>query len=128
MHPFIHPLSEAVQPLWESKSDWEIYKTIAKKFSELAATHLGTQKDLVLTPLMHDTPSELGQSSGVRDWKKGEVDAIPGKTMPSMTVVTRDYADTYKKFTALGPLLSKIGNGGKGISWNTEDEVKQLAN
>ena len=62
MHPFIHPLSEAVQPLWESKSDWDIYKTIAKKFSELAATHLGTQKDLVLTPLLHDTPSELGQS------------------------------------------------------------------
>ena len=127
MHPFIHPLSEAVQPLWESKSDWEIYKTIAKKFSELAETHLGTQKDLVLTPLMHDTPSELGQSMAVRDWKKGEVDPIPGKTMPAMTVVTRDYGDTYKKFTALGPLMTKIGNGGKGISWNTEDEVKQLA-
>ena len=89
MHPFIHPLSEAVQPLCESKSDWEIYKTIARKFSELAAVHLGTRKDLVLTPLMHDTPSELGQSLGVRDWKKGEVDPIPGKTMPGMTVVTR---------------------------------------
>ncbi|MBT9590696.1 MAG: nitrate reductase subunit alpha, partial [Thiobacillus sp.] len=127
MHPFIHPLSEAVQPLWESKSDWDIYKTIAKKFSEIAATHLGTQKDLVLTPLMHDTPSELGQSSGVRDWKKGEVDPIPGKTMPAMTVVTRDYGDTYKKFTALGPLMTRIGNGGKGISWNTENEVQQLA-
>jgi hypothetical protein len=104
MHPFIHPLSEAVQPLWESKSDWEIYKTIAKKFSEIAAVHLGTQKDLVLTPLMHDTPSELGQSMAVRDWKKGEVDAIPGKTMPSMTVVTRDYGDTYKQVHRAGPL------------------------
>jgi len=43
-----------------------------------------------------------------------------------MTVVTRDYGDTYKKFTSLGPLMTKVGNGGKGISWNTEDEVKQL--
>jgi nitrate reductase alpha subunit len=127
MHPFIHPLSEAVQPLWESKSDWEIYKAIAKRFSELAGTHLGTQKDLVLTPLLHDTPSELGQSLSVRDWKKGEVDPVPGKTMPSMTVVARDYGDTHRKFTALGPLMSKIGNGGKGITWNTEAEVKQLA-
>ena len=127
MHPFIHPLSEAVQPLWQSKSDWEIYKAIAKKFSELAATHLGTQKDLVLTPLMHDTPGELGQPLEVKDWKKGECDLVPGKTMPAMTVVTRDYADTYKKFTALGPLMTKIGNGGKGIAWNTEPEVKQLA-
>ncbi len=126
MHPFIHPLSEAVQPLWQSKSDWEIYKTIAKKFSEIAEKHLGTQKDLVLTPLMHDTPSELGQAMEVRDWKKGECDAIPGKTMPTMTVVTRDYGDIYRKFTALGPLLTKVGNGGKGIAWNTESEVQQL--
>ena len=26
MHPFIHPLSAAVDPVWQSKSDWEIYK------------------------------------------------------------------------------------------------------
>ena len=126
MHPFIHPLSEAVQPLWQSKSDWDIYKTIAKKFSQIAATELGTRKDLVLTPLLHDTPSELGQALGVRDWKKGECDPVPGKTMPNMTVVTREYGETYKKFTALGPLMSKIGNGGKGISWNTESEIRQL--
>ena len=31
MHPFIHPLSAAVDPAWEAKSDWEIYKAIAKK-------------------------------------------------------------------------------------------------
>lgn len=36
MHPFIHPLSAAVDPAWESKSDWDIYKDIAKKFSKCA--------------------------------------------------------------------------------------------
>ena len=41
MHPFIHPLSTAVDPVWESRSDWETYKTIARKFSELAVGHLG---------------------------------------------------------------------------------------
>ena len=61
MHPFIHPLCEAVNPLWESKADWDIFKAIASKFSELAGPVLGTRKDLVLTPLLHDTPSELGQ-------------------------------------------------------------------
>ena len=35
MHSFIHPLSAAVPPCWESKSDWQIFRTIAKKFSEL---------------------------------------------------------------------------------------------
>jgi nitrate reductase / nitrite oxidoreductase, alpha subunit len=37
MHSFIHPLSAAVPPCWESKSDWQIFQAIAKKFSELAA-------------------------------------------------------------------------------------------
>ncbi|WP_028989421.1 nitrate reductase subunit alpha [Thermithiobacillus tepidarius DSM 3134] len=127
MHPFIHPLTEAVQPLWQSRSDWEIYKAIAKQFSALAAEHLGTRKDLVLVPLQHDTPSELGQPLDVRDWKKGECEPVPGKTLPHVVVVTREYGDTYKKFTALGPLLDKLGNGGKGINWNTDVELRQLA-
>lgn len=126
MHPFIHPLSEAVQPLWESKTDWEIYKAIAEKFSEIGGPHLGTRKDLVCTPLLHDTPGELGQPFEPRDWKHGECDLIPGKTAPSMTVVERNYADLYKKFTSVGPLLDKLGNGGKGIGWDTRHEVAEL--
>ena len=51
MHPFIHPLSAAVDPAWESRSDWEIYKGFAKAFCELCAGHLGVEKDVVLTPL-----------------------------------------------------------------------------
>lgn len=38
MHPFIHPLSAAVDPAREAKSDWEIYKAIAKKFSEVCVS------------------------------------------------------------------------------------------
>ncbi len=126
MHPFIHPLSAAVDPVWEARSDWEIYKGIARKFSEVAVGQLGVEKDLVLTPLMHDTPAELAQALDVRDWKRGECPLVPGKTAPAMTVVERDYPNTYRKFTALGPLMTKVGNGGKGIGWNTEHEVKQL--
>ncbi|WP_434778201.1 nitrate reductase subunit alpha [Neisseria sp. Ec49-e6-T10] len=126
MHPFIHPLSEAVQPLWQSKTDWEIYKGIAQKFSELSQDYLGVQKDIVLTPLMHDTPQELGQAFDVKDWKKGECEPIPGKTMPAMTVVERDYGAVYDKFTSIGPLLENVGNGGKGISWKTGHEVDLL--
>jgi nitrate reductase / nitrite oxidoreductase, alpha subunit len=126
MHPFIHPLSCAVDPAWDARSDWEIYKGIAKQFSELAEGHLGVKKELVLTPLMHDTPGELAQALDVKDWKKGDCDLVPGKTAPQMTVIERDYVNTYRKFTALGPLMIKAGNGGKGIAWNTEHEVKNL--
>ncbi len=127
MHPFIHPLSTAVDPAWQSRSDWDIYKGFAKKFSEVCVGHLGVEQEMVLTPIMHDTPGELAQPLDVKEWKRGEVELIPGKTAPQMTVVERDYPNTFKKFTALGPLLNKLGNGGKGIGWNTSVEVKQLA-
>lgn len=126
MHPFIHPLSAAVDPVWQSRSDWEIYKGFAQKFSEVCVGHLGVEKEVVLTPLMHDTPAELAQAIGVKDWKKGECDLVPGVTAPSIAVVERDYPNVFKRFTSLGPLMSKVGNGGKGIAWNTETEVEQL--
>ena len=126
MHPFIHPFSQAIDPVWESRNDWEIYKGIAKTFSELCPNHLGVEKDVVLTPLQHDTANELGQSPNVLDWKKDECEPIPGETMPQITIIERDYPNTYAKYTAIGPLLEKSGNGGKGIAWNTQTEVDEL--
>ena len=126
MHPFIHPLDKAVDPAWESKSDWQIFRTIAKGFSDLAADHLGTRKDVVALPMHHDTPTEIAQPYGVDDWKRDGTNPVPGKNLPMLKVVERDYANTYKKFTALGPLMTKIGNAVKGIDWNTEEEYEQL--
>jgi nitrate reductase alpha subunit len=126
MHPFIHPLTKAVDPVWEARSDWDIFKGIAHKFSELAEGHLGLERDVVLTPLMHDSAAELGQPVDVKDWKRGECEPVPGKTMPAVAVVERDYPNTYKRFTALGPLMEKLGNGGKGMTWNTAEEVAFL--
>jgi nitrate reductase alpha subunit len=127
MHPFIHPLSAAVDPVWEARSDWEAFKTIARRFSQLAVGHLGVEADVVLTPILHDTPAELAQPFDVRDWKKGECELVPGVTAPHITVVERDYPNTYRRFTALGPLADTLGNGGKGIAWNAEAEVAALA-
>jgi nitrate reductase alpha subunit len=127
MHPFIHPLSKAVDPAWGARSDWEIFKGIAKSFSEVCEGHLGEETDVVLVPLQHDTPGELGQPLDIKDWKKGECDPLPGKTMPAVVTVERDYPKTYKRFTSVGPLLKTLGNGGKGISWNTDHEVDFLA-
>ncbi len=126
MHPFIHPLSAAVDPVWEARSDWETYKTIARRFSELAVGHLGVEQDVVLAPIQHDTPGELAQPLDVKDWKKGECDLVPGVTAPQIVTIERDYPNVYRRFTSLGPLADKLGNGGKGISWNTEAEVKGL--
>ena len=127
MHPFIHPLSAAVDPVWESRSDWDIYKGIARAFSRLAKTEMPVVHDLVLTPLQHDTPGELGNPWDVRDWKRGETEFVPGKTAPAITLVERRYADLYDQFTSLGPLTRKLGVGGKGINWAADTECDLLA-
>jgi len=126
MHPFIHPLTTAVDPAWEARSDWEIYKGIAKAFSRVAPEVLGVEKDVVLTPIQHDSAGEIAQAFEPKDWKRGECAPIPGKTMPTVTVVERDYPNLYKRFTALGPLMEKVGNGIKGIAWKTDVEVEHL--
>jgi len=125
MHPFIHPFNPAIDPQWESRTNWEQFKTIAAKFSELAADHLGTLKDLVATPLQHDSPGEIAQPM-VKDWRMGEAEPIPGKTMPVLTVVSRDYGNTYKMMTALGPLAAEPGVGSKGIVWPAAEEYEAL--
>ena len=126
MHPFIHPLSAAVDPVWESRSDWEIYKDIAKTFSALCVGHLGKETDVVLQPIQHDSPAELAQPYEIKEWHKGECDLIPGKTAPNIITVERDYPATWERFTSVGPLLESIGNGGKGINWQTANEVELL--
>ncbi|MGU0056187.1 hypothetical protein ACVXG7_11970 [Enterobacter hormaechei] len=62
----------------------------------------------------------------MKDWKKGERDLIPGVTAPHIIPVERDYPATYERFTSIGPLMEKIGNGGKGIAWNTQSEMDLL--
>src|SRR5699024_9426733 len=63
----------------------------------------------------------------VRDWKTGEVDAIPGKTLPVIAEVERDYTAVYDKMTAIGPLLKNVGMLTKGVKYEVSREVDILA-
>ncbi len=125
LHSFIHPLSAAVPPCWESKSDWQIFRCIARKFSELAAKHFPDPvEDLVASPLAHDTPAEIAQPH-IRDWTRGEAEAVPGRTMPGLKVVTRDYKDLYRQFVSLGPLVESNGLGAHGTHYECADQYQE---
>ncbi|AKG73021.1 nitrate reductase subunit alpha [Salinicoccus halodurans] len=128
MHPFVHPFNPAINPLWESRSDWDIYKTIAKDFSELSKTHLAKPvKDVVTMPLMHDTPGEISQPFGeVKDWSKGEVEAVPGLTMPNFKVVGRDYTQIFDKYITVGPKLGTGKIGAHGVAFSAGEEFEEL--
>ncbi len=121
MHSFIHPLSAAVPPCWESKSDWDIFAEISQRFSELAEKHLpGKTKDVVAVPLAHDSPAEIAQPR-IESWIDGECEAIPGKTMPGFKVVERDYPNLYKQFCSYGRDVRKNGLGAHGTHYEVED-------
>jgi nitrate reductase alpha subunit len=127
LHTFVNPMQAAVAPAWESKSDWDIYKAVAQKVSELARTHLPQPvRDLVAIPLQHDTVDEISQPD-TRDWKRGEVDAIPGKTMPKFRVVERDYTLLYERMVTLGPGVEENGVGMHGMMIPVADEYRALA-
>jgi nitrate reductase alpha subunit len=121
MHPFVHPFSPAVEPPWEARTDWDAFCALADAFAHVAGERLGVRRDLVAAPLQHDTPDELAQRE-VRDWRAGECEPVPGKTMPKLVVVERDYRAVAERMRSVGPLLASAGVAAKGIGW-TGDQV-----
>ena len=127
LHPFVHSFNPAIPPPWETRTDFDVFKRIAESFTRLAEKHLGVRRDVVAAPLLHDTPDELAQPLGeVRDWKTGACEPIPGRTMPKLVVVERDYAAVLDKWLALGPLVDELGATAKGIGWKPLEEVEEL--
>jgi nitrate reductase alpha subunit len=126
MHSFINPMQAAVPPSWESKSDWDIFTALSKKVAEFAGSTVGEVEDVVMIPLTHDTPDELAQPS-VQDWWTGEVEAIPGKTMPKFKIVKRDYAKLYEQMTSLGTGVRKNGVAAHGLRIDVEEFYDELA-
>lgn len=127
MHPFVHAFTPAIDPPWETKSDYDIFQNLARSVSHLAKGHLEEVDDVMAIPLMHDTPDETAITGGVvKDWAKGEVELIPGVTAPKFIPVTRNYTELADKMSALGPLLSKVGTINKGVHVDTAPEVELL--
>jgi nitrate reductase alpha subunit len=127
MHPFVNTFNPAISTPWQSRNDWETWATIAEKFSELARTHLGTRTDVVAAPLQHDSPDALNTPHGrVKDWKFGECEPIPGRTMPKLVEVERDYTAIYDQYTTIGPLLESQGMNARGIRYDVDHHVERL--
>lgn len=127
MHPFVNSFSPAIAPPWQTRTDFDIFHTLARTFSRLAETHLGRRTDVVAVPLMHDTPDELAIPHGrVRDWKAGECDPVPGKTMPKIVTVERDYPAVAAQLATLGPVPDTAGLTTKGVTFDVGPEIEFL--
>ncbi|MBK8920885.1 MAG: nitrate reductase subunit alpha [Saprospirales bacterium] len=128
LHSFIHPLGQAIAPVWESKTDWDIFKQIAKATSEMAKKYFAElQKDIVASALGHDSPGEIAQPT-VKDWYKGECEPVPGKTTHKLTVVERDYTKIYDMYISLGDNIRKNGLEAHGNHFMCEDAFDEMLN
>ncbi len=126
LHSFIHPLGQAIAPVWESKTDWDIFKHIAKATSEYAQKYFAEpQKDIVTAALSHDSPDEITQPV-VKDWCKGECEPVPGKTTHKVSIVERDYTRLYDKYISLGDNIRKKGLGAHGNHFTCEDAFDEM--
>ncbi|MFM8621564.1 MAG: nitrate reductase subunit alpha [Candidatus Nanopelagicaceae bacterium] len=129
MHPFIHAFNAAINPPWQARTDYDAFMKMSQVFSHLAQKHLGTQSDIVALPLQHDTPTEAAQPFGiVKDWKLGECEPIPGKTMPTLVTVERDYSAIAQKMQTLGPNVENLGTVVKGVTLKQGQAVEYLKN
>ncbi|MFC4492931.1 nitrate reductase subunit alpha [Streptomyces ovatisporus] len=127
MHPFVHAFTPAIDPPWETRSDFAAFTAIARRFSELAREHLGVRRDIVTTALQHDTPGETAQPLGTAtDWRADGTAPVPGRTMPALTVVERDYGAVADKLASLGPLTERLGLATKGVAFHPKPEVDRL--
>ncbi|GAA0993356.1 nitrate reductase subunit alpha [Nocardiopsis tropica] len=127
MHPFVHAFNPAIDPPWETRTDFDAFHALARAFSALAADHLGEVTDLVAVPHQHDTPGELAQPHGVPvDWKADGERPVPGRTMPAVVAVRRDYSAVAQKMASLGPLTESAGLPVKGVSFTPDEEVEWL--
>lgn len=125
MHPYLHSFNAAINPPWETRTDFEVFRDISFAFSSLAEKWLGTQTDVVTSPSHHDSPDELGMPNGVVP-DIAEIGLVPGKTMPKMATVERDYSKIYEKWTHLGPLPATAGTAVHGTKFDVSKQVEEL--
>ncbi|MDO4919867.1 nitrate reductase subunit alpha [Kocuria sp.] len=127
MHPYVHAFTPAISPPWEAKTDWKLFQLLADEVSRLSRGHLDTRRDVVATALQHDTPGEIAQPGGhAPEWKGTDLPAVPGKNLPPLKIVERDYTAIGDKFVALGPLADKLGLTTKNVTFDVSAVVDRL--
>ena len=78
MHPFVHSFNPAIAPPWQTRTDWDVFQTIADAFSELAgrAPRRAPGRRGGAAAARH--PGRLATPHGVvRDWGRASASPSP---------------------------------------------------
>ena len=126
MHPFIHSFNAAINPPWEARTDFEVFRDLADAFSQMATRWLGTQTDIISAPLAHDSADELNMANGmVPDVEKEGLQ--PGKNMAKLIPVERDYTKVFEKWMHFGPLTEEKGTSVHETDYDVTKQAQEMA-
>ncbi|MEO3751637.1 molybdopterin-dependent oxidoreductase [Streptomyces sp. B6B3] len=137
--PYVRAVEPAIDPPWQTRTEFAIFHGLARAVSELAAGRLENTHDLVATALRHDTPGEAAQPGGtVPDWRVGAppgpsgpgggaAAAVPGRNLPHVSLVERDYTTLADRLATFGPLAEIAGMTVKGVRVDPSPESAWLA-
>ena len=84
MHSFIHPFSAAIAPVWEAKTDWEIFKNIALATSQLAKKDFNQPRYMLSQVLFHTIQLMKLHSQQSRIGILANVKRYPGKQLTKL--------------------------------------------
>ncbi|MEK8227229.1 molybdopterin-dependent oxidoreductase [Oerskovia sp. M15] len=93
MHPFVHSFNPAISPPWQTRTDFNIFHTIAKKISVYSIEHLRPQGPGGRAAAARHPGRDVRAARDDRRLGRGHGRAplVPGVTMPKLLVVERDY-------------------------------------
>jgi nitrate reductase alpha subunit len=103
MHPFIHAFSPAIDPPWETRSDFDAFGAIAEAFSTLAAGTWAPAPTSCSAPCSTTPRARWRTRWDQHDWRV-EGGAGAREDHGPLAVVERDYPAIADKWITLGPL------------------------
>ena len=119
MHPFIHPLGEAVTRAGSRSPTGRSSARLAKTFTALGRQAPGhPQGRGRAADAARLADQELATPWRGQGLEEGRVRSDPGQDHAAAQGRRARLRQIYNKFIALGPLMVKLGNNVKGIDWN----------
>jgi nitrate reductase alpha subunit len=120
MHPFIHPLSRRWTRPGNRAATGRSTRASPRSSARSASATWASRRTVVLTPLMHDTPASW-PALRRQGLEARRVRADPRQDGAADRGGRARLPERLQALHRLGPLMNKLGNGGKGIGWNTAD-------
>ena len=126
MHPFVHAFTPAIDPPWETRTDFDTFHAIARALQRAGPRRTsGVRRDVVAgaAAARHPGRDRPARRRGCATGAPATSRRCPAARCRRFVVVERDYAAVADKMAALGPLVERLGLTTKAVTVVPDEEV-----